>query len=81
MFHHHRGWLNSRLSSIRAVAKLPHHGESSFEIQQIVRAQFLTLQLNRTAPTLLGMAEPTSFLMRVLAIAEGLTQRDCLKPR
>ena len=73
VFHNHRSRLDSRRSAIRAITKLPHHGKSGFQIQQIICAQFFALQLNRTAPTLLGMAKPASLLMWVPSITQGLT--------
>ena len=60
MLNDHGRRLQRRSGTVGSVAELPHRGESRLEIQQVVGAQLLALQLNRTTPTLFGMAEPTA---------------------
>ena len=44
----HGGRLQGRRGTIGSVAELPHRGESRLEIQQVVGAQLLALQLDST---------------------------------
>ena len=76
MLDHHR----SRSNGVRAVAKLAHRGQGSLQIQQIVGAELLALQLNRASPTLTGMAEPARLLVWILPVTQGLAQGQRLKP-
>ena len=80
VFHHNGRRPQSRVGSTLAVAKLPHRRERCFEIEEIVGAQVLSLQLNGASPTSLGCAVPGRSLVRVLAVAQPLTQGQCVQP-
>ena len=80
MFDNDCGGLNSWGGPRLAITEFTHCGECRLEIQEVVGAQLLALELDRATPALLGMTEPTGFLMGVFPVAEGLAQRHRLQP-
>ena len=67
---HHGGSLGAG-----AIAKLPHRGEGSLEVNQVVVAEFFALELVGRPPACCGVAMPSGLLMGILAVAQGLLGR------
>ena len=63
-----------------AVTEFTHRGQSRLQIQQVVGAQLLALQLDSTTPAGCLSAVPASLLMRIFAVAQLLTQGERLQP-
>ena len=80
VLHHNSCRPLSGMAPTLAIAELPHGGQGCFEIEKIVGAQFLPLQLNGASPSSLGCAVPGRPLMGVLAVAQSLTQRQGFQP-
>ena len=59
---------------VGAVAELPHGGQGRIEVEQVVEAELLALQLAGPAPARAGLAVPAGLLVGVLAVAQGLAQ-------
>ena len=54
-----------------AIAELAHRGQGGIEIDQVVVAEFLALQLLRRPPAGIALAVPESRLVGVLPVAKG----------
>ena len=77
VLHHHRRRLEGVTARrLTAVAELAHGGERGLEIQDVVVAELLALQLLAGPQTGGGLGIPGGALVRVLAVAQALAGRQ-----
>ena len=86
LHHHRRRQVDGRIgrpagrdpsSGRLAVAELPHRGQGRVEIEQVVVAELLALQLEGCPQPGFGAAVPEGLLVGILAVAQALASRQC----
>ena len=77
VLHDHRRWLKGiAASGLAAVTELAHRGEGGFEVEDVVVAELLALELLTSAQTRTGLGVPSGALVGILAVAQALAGRQ-----